>query len=187
VFLLAQSALGAWLGRPTPIPVRRRMGHLLALFVATVLLLVAAYHLTHLYFAKQSAFARFILVDGGVYPQLFWWGYVVAGSVVPLVLLWHPRFATAAHTLVAALLVTAGAFALLYVFIIGGQAVPLEMFPGFEVTSSFADGSIAAYAPSLPEVALGLGGMGIAFLVALVGVRVLDFAPHDDAAPQGVH
>ena len=130
VFLLAQSGLAAWTGRPTPIPIRRRMGSLLALFVATVLLLVAAYHLTNLYFAKQAAFERFILVEGGAYPQLFWWGYVVAGSIAPLVLLWHPRFATTAHTLLAALLVIVGAFALLYVFIIGGQAFPLEMFPG---------------------------------------------------------
>ncbi len=53
VFLLAQSALSAANGRPTPIPIRRRMGRLLALFVATVLLLVAAYHLTNLYFARQ--------------------------------------------------------------------------------------------------------------------------------------
>jgi molybdopterin-containing oxidoreductase family membrane subunit len=181
-FLLAQSALSAGNGRPTPIPIRRRMGHLLALFVATVLLLVAAYHLTNLYFAKQAAFSRFILVDGGAYPLLFWWGYVVAGTIVPLALLWHPRFATAGYTLAASLLVIAGAFALLYVFIIGGQSFPLEMFPGYEVTSSFADGQIAAYAPSLPEVVLGLGGVGIAFLIALVGVRVLDFAPHDDAA-----
>jgi molybdopterin-containing oxidoreductase family membrane subunit len=188
VFLLAQAGLAAWIGRPTPIPIRRRMGHLLALFVATVLLLVAAYHLTNLYFAKQAAFERFVLLDGGAYPRLFWWGYVVVGSIVPLVLLWHPRFATTAHTLLAALLVILGAFALLYVFIIGGQAFPLEMFPGYEVTSSFADGRIAAYAPSLPEVALGVGGIGIAFLVALVGTHVLDFAPHDDAAPaHGAH
>jgi molybdopterin-containing oxidoreductase family membrane subunit len=188
VFLLAQSALAAWTGRDTPIPIRRRMSHLLALFVATVLLLVAAYHLTNLYFAKQAGFERFILVDGGVYPQLFWYGYVVIGTVAPLVLLWHPRFATAGYTLAASLLVIVGAFALLYVFIIGGQAFPLELFPGYTVTSSFADGVVQAYAPSLPEVVLGIGGIGIAFLVALVGVRVLDFAPHDDAsAAHGAH
>ena len=188
IFLVAQSALAASIGRPTPIPVRRRMGHLLALFIATVLLLVAAYHLTNLYFARQAAFERFLLVEGGIYPQLFWWIYVVAGSVVPLVLLWHPRFATAGYTLAAALLTIAGAFALLYVFIIGGQAFPLEMFPGYAITSSFADGRVATYAPSLPEVALGVGGVGIAFLIALIGARVLDLAPHDDAvAAHGAH
>jgi molybdopterin-containing oxidoreductase family membrane subunit len=82
IFLVAQSALAASIGRPTPIPVRRRMSHLLALFIATVLLLVAAYHLTNLYFAKQAAFERFLLVDGGIYPHLLV-GLAVAGSVFP--------------------------------------------------------------------------------------------------------
>ena len=54
----------------------------------------------------------------------------------------------------------AGAFALLYVFIIGGQAWPLEIFPGFEARSSFGDGQIAAYAPRLPELLLGVAGVG---------------------------
>jgi hypothetical protein len=45
------------------------------------------------------------------------------------------------------------------------------MFPGYAVTSSFADGRIATYAPSLPEVALGVSGMGIAFLIAYRGAR----------------
>ena len=36
------------------------------------------YHLTNVYFARQLAFERFILVDGGVYPLLFWGGYVIA-------------------------------------------------------------------------------------------------------------
>jgi len=87
--------------------------------------------------------------------------------------------------LAAPLLVIVGAFALLYVFIIGGQAFPLELFPGYRTASSFGDGVIQAYAPSLPELALGLSGVGIAFLIALVGVRLFDFLPHDEApAPQ---
>ena len=80
----------------------------------------------------------------------------------------------------------AGAFALLYVFIIGGQAFPLELFPGYATTSRFGDGQVRAYAPSLPEIVLGFGGVGIAFLITLVGVRVLDFLPQETAvAPDG--
>jgi molybdopterin-containing oxidoreductase family membrane subunit len=51
------------------------------------------------------------------------------------------------------------------------------MFPGMEVSSSFYDGVIASYAPSLPEVALGLGGVALAGLVVLFGVKVLRFLP----------
>jgi molybdopterin-containing oxidoreductase family membrane subunit len=69
----------------------------------------------------------------------------------------------------------------LYVFIIGGQAFPLEIFPGYEVASSFRDGQVAAYAPRAPEVLLGLGGVAAAYLITLVGVQVLDFMPGEDA------
>ena len=79
----------------------------------------------------------------------------------------------------ASLSVIVGSFALLYVFIIGGQAFPLSIFPGHSVTSTFADGQIATYIPSLPEILLGFGGLGIAFLITLVSVRVLDSLPHD--------
>ena len=65
--------------------------------------------------------------------------------------------------------------------IIGGQAFPLEIFPGYEAASSFRDGQIASYAPSLPEVLLGLGGIAAAFVIALIGVQVFDFLPEDGA------
>jgi molybdopterin-containing oxidoreductase family membrane subunit len=108
---------------------------------------------------------------------------VLVGSLLPLVLIYHPRFGSARSMLAASLLVVAGAFALLYVFIIGGQAWPLEIFPGYRVESTFGDGRIAAYAPSIPEVLLGMGGLGVAFLVTVVGVRVLRFLPQDDLQP----
>ena len=54
-------------------------------------------------------------------------------------------------TQAAALLVVLGAFAWLYVFIIGGQAFPLEIFPGYSASSSFGDGAIAHYAPRCPN------------------------------------
>ena len=64
-------------------------------------------------------------------------------------------------------LVIAGGLAQLYVIIIGGQAYPLELFPGLEERSGFFDGVINSYSPSLPEMALGVGGMALA---AVIGV-----------------
>lgn len=180
VFLVVQAAMYAWNHQSLPEAVQRRMARLLGVFVVGALYLVAVYHLTNLYFARQVDFEAFILRDGGVYPRLFWMGYVVLGCVVPLVLLFHPRLGGARCTLAASALVVLGAFALLYVFIIGGQAFPLEIFPGHEVRSGFADGVIAPYRPSLPEVLLGLGGVGAAFVLTTIGVRVLDFLPQDD-------
>jgi molybdopterin-containing oxidoreductase family membrane subunit len=100
--------------------------------------------------------------------------------VLPLLLLFHPKLSGARYTFAASALVVAGAFAFLYVFIIGGQAFPLDIFPGHAVSSSFGDGVIASYVPSLPEFLLGVGGLGAALLLTVVGIRAFDFMPQDD-------
>lgn len=178
-FVVVQAAMYAWAGRTVPAEVADRLRGLLALFVIGALYFVAVFHLVNAYFAKQSAFERFLLLDGGVYPWLFWGGYVVAGSAIPLALLWHPRLRSPRATLAAALLAIAGAFAWLYVFILGGQAYPLDIFPGYRAASSFADGAINAYVPSAWELLLGVGGVGAAFLLTVVGAHVLPFFPED--------
>lgn len=185
VFLVVQSALLAWNGQPLGAAIRQRLMRLLGIFVAASLYLVAVQHMTSLYFARQGAFEAFILLGrggGALYATLFWAGYVLLGSVLPLLLLFHPRFASDRGCLAASLLVLLGAFAWLFVFIIGGQVFPLDIFPGFTARSSFGDGAVASYVPRWPELLLGLGGIGAAFVVTTVGVRVLDVMPHDEAA-----
>lgn len=179
VFLVVQSAMYRWNDRTHAPAILSRMKNLLAIFVLGTLFLVAIYHLTNLYFSKQTAFEHFILRDGGIYPWLFWAGYVVLGSLLPMLLIFHPRLGKIKCVVTASVLVILGSFALLYVFIIGGQAFPLDIFPGYQVSSSFADGVITAYHPSKWEVMLGLGGLGVAFMITAVGIRVLDFVPRD--------
>jgi molybdopterin-containing oxidoreductase family membrane subunit len=182
-FLIVQSTMYAWNDRHLTPEIQHRMARLLGVFICASLYLVAVYHLTNLYFARQGAFEAFILLgrDGGtIYPLLFWGGYLAVGSVAPLVLLFHPKLGGERSMLAASALVVLGAFAWLFVFIIGGQAFPLEIFPGHVVSSSFADGAVEHYVPSWPEVLLGVGGLGAAFLLTTVGVRVLEFMPQDD-------
>jgi molybdopterin-containing oxidoreductase family membrane subunit len=159
----------------------RRLGRLLGIFVAVVLYFTAVQHLTNLYAAEHSGVERFILRDGGIYTLLFWGGQIIVGGLLPLVLVFvssrrglHPSGRTVALT---SMLVIMGAFSQLYVLIIGGQAYPLTLFPGMEVSSSFYDGAIASYTPSLPEIGLGLGGVALAGLVVLFGIKLLRFLP----------
>ena len=183
VFLVVQAALYGWNRRTLDPAVGRRLARLLGIFVAASLFLVAVQHLTGSYFAKQQAFQAFVLLGqggGGVFALLFWGGYVGLGSLLPLVLLLHPRPGGARATTAAAALVVLSAFAWLYVFIVGGQAFPLDIFPGHVASSSFADGAVTAYVPSVWELGLGVGGLGAAYLLTVVGVRVLDFMPQDD-------
>jgi len=179
VFHVVQSTMYTWNGRIQDPVIFNRMKKLLGIFVLGTLYLVAVYHMTNLYFAKQIAFEHFILVNGGIYPWMFWAGYVVLGSLLPLLLIYHPSLGKPKFIVLASMMVILGSFTLLYVFIIGGQAFPLDIFPGYEVTSSFWDGRVGQYQPSSYEFLLGFGGLAIAFLITTVGVRALDFMPLD--------
>ena len=179
VFHIVQSAIYTWNGISLDEYVQKRMRNLMGVFVIAGMYFVATYHLTNLYFARQTEFEHFILLDGGVYPALFWAGYVLLGNLIPLLLIFHPSLGKTKCVIAASLLIVLGGFAMLYVLIIGGQAFPLSIFPGYEVSSSFGDGEIASYSPSMPEILLGMGGVGIAFLITAIGIRVMDFVPQE--------
>ena len=179
VFHVVQAAIYEWNGKLLDAYVQKRMKNLMGIFVIATLYFVAAYHLTNLYFARQAEFERFILFDGGVYPLVFWVGYFLFGNLIPLLLIYHPALGKSKCILFASLLIILGGFSLLYVFIIGGQAFPLSIFPGYEVSSSFGDGAIGLYRPSMPEIMLGMGALGVSFLITAIGIRMLDFVPHE--------
>ena len=167
-----------WINGATMDPaLAQKLRRLLGFFVIGVAYLVAVDHLTKLYVTGHHQLEQFILVDGGIYTLLFWGVQILLGTVVPAILLLLPRFCQRGYLIAAALLVVVGALAQVYVLIIGGQVFPLELFPGYSVTSTFYDGVIADYTPSLAELALGMGGMGLAVLVTLIGVRILPFVP----------
>jgi Ni/Fe-hydrogenase subunit HybB-like protein len=156
----------------------QRLRRLLGLFCLGILYFVILFHLTKLYGSQNHAFESFILLDGGVYTWLFWLFQIGLGSLLPLLLLYSPRWQHSRRSLVlACALIIQGAFAQLYVIIIGGQAFPLNLFPGYRVESSFFDGVVNAYSPSLWELLLGCGGLSAALLIALLVVRVLPILP----------
>ncbi|MEK7231724.1 MAG: NrfD/PsrC family molybdoenzyme membrane anchor subunit [Pseudomonadota bacterium] len=185
VYILVLIAAYRWSGRPLGTVVLARLTRLLIVFVAAALYFVAVHHLTNLYAAKQQDFETFILLTGGVYPVLFWAGQVALGSVAPMAILAHPLLGKSrAWIAAAAALVVLGALAQMYVTIIGGQAYPLRLFPGMQESSSFFDGVVHPYAPSAPEIMLGLGGIAAVAVIVLLAVKLLQFLPEslDDAS-----
>ncbi len=180
VFLLVQCVMYTWNERTVPKEIQDRLYRLLVTFIAATLYFSLVYHMTNLYFSKQEAFERFILLDGGIFPLLFWGGYVLVGSLLPMLLLVKPGIAGNRTPGMAAMLVFIGGLCWLYVFIIGGEVYPMDIFPGFDTTSSFGDGAIGQYSPSLPEFLLGIGGLALAFVITTIGVRILRFMPKDD-------
>ena len=155
-----------------------RLKNLFGVFVAAVLYFTVVFHLTNLYAAEHGDYERFILVDGGIFTFLFWGVQVLMGGIIPLVLIYHSAFSHNYRALItAAVLVIIGGFAQVYGIVIGGQAFPLVLFPGKEVSSSFNDGVVSSYAPTLPEVLLGLGGVALAIALFLFAIKVLRLVP----------
>jgi len=177
IFILVLFAATRWTGRPLGDVMVTRLKNLLGVFVASALYFVTVYHLTNLYMTGKHDVERFILLDGGVYTKLFWAGQIVIGGVLPLVLLYSRLGRSRAMVALASLLVIAGGIAQMYVTIIGGQAFPMPLFPDKEVSSSFFDGVVASYTPSLPEILLGIGGIGIALGMTVFAIKVLPFLP----------
>ena len=185
VFQLVLMAAARGSARPLGDCLLARFARLQAIFIAAGLYFVLVYHLTNLYFTKHHDFERFVLLEGGVYTTLFWLGQVLLGGVLPLALLLHPRIGQLRLRIaLSAALVVAGGFAQMAVTIIGGQAFPLVMFPGHQVRSSFADGVVNPYSPSLPEWLLGFGGIAVVALIVTLAIKFMDFLPErlDDAA-----
>jgi molybdopterin-containing oxidoreductase family membrane subunit len=152
---------------------------LLIIFSLVVLYFTAVQHLTNFYAAGHRGVEIFLLRDGGVYPLVFWLGQIVAGSLVPLALLAYPTAGLKDRTTltVGATLFLIGGVCQMYVIIIGGQAYPIDIFPGMQVSSSFFDGEVARYVPSLPEVLLGVSGVSLSMLLVTLALRVIPFLP----------
>jgi molybdopterin-containing oxidoreductase family membrane subunit len=54
----------------------------------------------------------------------------------------------------------------------------MPLVPGKEASSSFFDGAVANYVPSLPEAILGIGGIALALAMVVVALKILPFLPH---------
>jgi Ni/Fe-hydrogenase subunit HybB-like protein len=188
LFLVAALAVSRWDGRALDAATTARLGRLLAIFTAAALYMTVVFHLTKLYVTRYHGVEAFILLEGGIYPLLFWLGQIAVGGIVPLVLLYSPKTGgTRAGVLAAAVLVALGGLAQMYVTIIGAQAWPQPIFPGWQESSSFFDGEIHAYAPSVPEFFLALGGVALAAVLIAIAVKVLPLLPDpctDSSSPQ---
>ncbi len=178
IFILVLMSAMRGSGREFGDVVFGRLRNLLGVFVAAVLYFVAVYHLTNLYITQRHGIEGFILLHGGQFTKMFWIGQILLGGVVPLVILFSKLGKSRGMVALAAILVVLGGLAQMYVTIIGGQAYPMPLFPGKEIISSgFFDGVVATYTPSLPEIALGIGGMALALGMTTFALKVLPFLP----------
>ncbi|MBI3563159.1 MAG: polysulfide reductase NrfD [Gammaproteobacteria bacterium] len=182
IFNIVVVAAYSWSKRELGAALLMKLRRLLGLFIAAGLYFVAVYHLTNIYITQHHGVESFILLGSGdtnkIYMKVFWLGQILIGGIIPLLLIYAPALKGRTSMILASSLVILGGLSQMYVTIIGGQAFPLEIFPGKEVIeSSFHDGVVNAYSPSLPEAMLGLGGVAIALFLVVFAIKVLRILP----------
>lgn len=180
VYLLVLMATYKWTQRELGDVVIARLKNLLGVFVAATLYFAIVYHLTNLYATEHHGIESYILMNGGIYTQMFWIGQVLLGGVVPMAMLYCPRPSKSRTMIgIASALVILGGFATLYVIVIGGQTYPMTLVPGYEASSSFFDGVIAEYSPSKWELMLGLGGVAVALVIVTMAMKIFRLLPEN--------
>ncbi|HEC04907.1 MAG TPA: molybdopterin oxidoreductase [Thiothrix sp.] len=178
IFIMVLMSAYKWTDRELGDFVLNKLRYLLAVFILGVLLLEVTRHLTNLYATEHHGVEAFILKGGNIYSTLFWYGFILIGTVIPVFLIFCKKLKNNRMALyLAATLTTIGGFCLVYVIVIGGQAYPLVLFPNADVASVYADGVINSYSPSMWEIMLGLFGVALTLAMVAVGVKVLKFMP----------
>ena len=101
IFILVLMASYKWTGMELGDVVVNRLRNLLGIFVASVLYFTAVYHVTNLYATQHHDVERFLLLEGGVYTNIFWIGEVLIGGLIPLALIYAPGVKNCRTTLAA--------------------------------------------------------------------------------------
>jgi len=178
VFTLVLIALYKLTNRELGNEIQNRLRYTLAIFIALVLFFEIVRHVSNLYATEHHGVEAYILTGGDKITWLFWLGQVILGSLLPLLLIWLPSLKNNQLALLSAAgLAIFGGISQLYVIIVGGQLYPLVLFPNAEVESSYYDGISTSYSASLPEFALGLGGVALSLALVVVAVKALRLLP----------
>ena len=186
VFVLILLAVFRWEERPVSEALLHRLKNLLGISVGASLFFALLFLFVKYELVRSRDVARFLALDGGVYTALLWIGQILIGGIAPLVLLLRAQVSRASFA-AACVLVVFGGLAQMYVTLVGAQAYPQILFPGMIETSSFFDGEIHPYTPTLVEVLLGLGGVALSAALIAVALRALAFLPdrlEQSAGPQ---
>ena len=178
IFILVLVASYYWSGRELGDKVVRKLSNLLGVFVIGVFYFVALYHLGSAYLAENQTLTNFFTSSNTHHSDVFWYGQILLGTLLPLMLIFSKKFNYVSMLVLASILVILGGFFQLYVIIIGGQEHALNIFPGKDIMISSQLLEVG-YVVSLPEMLLGIGGVGLVLLLLVLAMKILPFLPEN--------
>ena len=159
------------------------LGKLVAGFLCGLLLLIWMGELAHAY--KPDREASFFMLAGRL-SYLFWGFQVLLGEIIPLFLLFHPRFRkTVKGVITASALVVIGVFFERFYLVIAGLAYPQPYVPG---TIEGVYGAVGQFPLTPVESVLSIGMFSFMGFLFLLGLKYLELLPVDQeegTAPAG--
>jgi molybdopterin-containing oxidoreductase family membrane subunit len=119
----------------------------------------------------------------GIHGFLFWFGLMIIGLGIPMVILFNRKTGRSIKWIViASALVVFGVLCERYVIVLPGLKHPPDILPGMEITQSVLNEGIASYSISIAEIVQALGVFGvIAFLFAW-GLKTFKLLPTEARA-----
>ncbi|MBF0262632.1 MAG: polysulfide reductase NrfD [Magnetococcales bacterium] len=160
------------------------MRNAMIFFLTLVAYLLVVEKFTRMYDPSSYAVETWILT--GPWAWLYWLGVWGLGVILPMALLFNHNIGNSVNgVLMASGYVVIGTFCFVGHTLMAGQAYPFDMFPGYTISSVFQDGVSGTYVPSMSELMLGMGGVGIAGVIYVLGIRFLRMLPAKGEAPKG--
>jgi len=158
------------------------LGRFLAVCILVVLYFLFMENAYRAYVVELREAAIYYLFSG-FHGLLFWFGLVIGGLVVPMILLFHNKTGRSVRWVVfAASLVVFGVLCERYVIVIPGLTHPPEMFPGMELSGSPLQEGIASYRASFAELVQALGVFGVIGFLFIGGLKIFKLLPTEARA-----
>jgi molybdopterin-containing oxidoreductase family membrane subunit len=178
LMILVMAATFKFSGRHLDDALIQKLGKYLAVFIAIVAYFIFIENVSRSYIPEYYEAQRFLLLDGNKYTWIFWLGLVGCGIVIPFLILMMPgKGKSIPWILIACVLVIGGVLAERYIIVVPGQVLPLDIFPGMEISSEFQDGIIAEYSISCVEALQALGITAFIFLLYVLGLKFFELLP----------
>jgi len=153
------------------------LGRFLAICIIVVLYFLFVENAYRVYVVELRPAAIYYLF-GGFHSILFWFGLIIAGLVVPMIILFKKNTGkTIKWIVISSALVVFGILCERYVIVLPGLTHPPELFPGMEIVSSVINEGIASYSISYLEVLQALGVLGVIGFLFGWGLKYLKLLP----------
>jgi Ni/Fe-hydrogenase subunit HybB-like protein len=153
------------------------LGRFLAVTVIVVVYFLFVENAYRAYVVELRDAAIYYLF-GGFHAVLFWFGLIIVGLCIPMIILFNGRTGKSVKWVVfASVLVVFGVLCERYVIVLPGLTHPPDMFAGMEIAGSVIEEGVAGYTVSITEVVQALGVLGAIGFLFVWGLKTFKLLP----------